>query len=119
MKYSNIKSPFIKTQLKKTNWADRRYIDDLIHLHNFMIKGVNSYIAANLFSDLKFRYQEEYLKLIQEDIKLNPNEKRVKIYPKIINYLSKRNKKNNQSIKDDVNIEFLLKKDWTKSEGMF
>jgi len=38
MKYSNIKSPFIKTQLKKTNWADRRYIDDLIHLHNFMIK---------------------------------------------------------------------------------
>lgn len=119
MKYSEIKSPYIIKKLQGTTWENRNYIDDLISLHHYMIKGVSHYISANLFSDLKLRYQEEYLKLIQEDITLNPNEKRVKMYPAIINYLNKRNKKNNQSIKDDVNIEFLLKKDWTKSGGMF
>ena len=36
MKYLNIKSPFIKGLIKKTNWDNRQYIDDLIDLHRYM-----------------------------------------------------------------------------------
>tara|TARA_B100001758_G_C18287710_1_gene545217 strand:- start:392 stop:751 length:360 start_codon:yes stop_codon:yes gene_type:complete len=119
MKYSNIKSLFIKTQLKKTNWLDRRYIDDLILLHHFTINGVSNYIAANFFSDLKFKYQREYLKLIQEDIKMNPNEKRIKYYPKIIKEFNDRRIKIKEWAQDEIKMECLLKEDWKKSGGKF
>ena len=41
MKYSNIKSPFIKKQLKKTKWDNRSYIDDLVKLHEYMTMELN------------------------------------------------------------------------------
>ena len=57
MKYSNIKSPFIKKQLKKTAWDNRSYIDDLIKLHEYMTHGIKSWLAASLFSELTFKYE--------------------------------------------------------------
>ena len=93
MKYSNIKSPVIKSYLKKTRWEDRNYIDDLIQLHKYMTTGVKSWIAASLFSDLIYKYQKEYLILIEEDKILNPNEKRAKIHLNKMCDIIQRNKK--------------------------
>ena len=115
MKYSNIKSTFIKKQLKKTTWQNRNYIDDLIQLHKYMIKGINSWVSASLFSDLTYKYKVEYLKLIDEDIKLNPNEKRVEIYPKQINDMQLRNKKIRFWKKEELRKEKVMHKDWLKS----
>ena len=93
MKYSNIKSPYIKKQLKKTIWQDRKYLDDLIQLHKYMIKGINSWISASHFDNLKFKYQKEYLELSKEKITLNPDKKRTEIYHNIILNIRQRNKK--------------------------
>ena len=117
MKYSKIKSPYIKKQLQNTIWKNHNYIDDLILLHKYMIKGIHSWISANIFSDLTFKYQKEYLKLIEEDIKLNPSEKRVKMYSKYIHDMELRNKQKIQWIKEDFRKDNLLKKDWIKSGG--
>ena len=117
MKYSKIKSPFIKKKLKKTTWKNRIYIDDLIQLHKYMTKGVNSWIAASLFSELKFKYEGEYLKLIEEDTRLNPNEKRIMMYPKQIHDLKLRKKKIVKLKLDEFKLEMLLKKDWRNCGG--
>ena len=117
MKYSNIKSPFIKKQLKKTAWDNRSYIDDLIKLYEYMTSGIKSWIAASLFSDLTYKYRKEYLELIKEDIDLNPNEKRIIMYPKHINDMIQRNKKIRQWKKEELRKEKLIHKDWLKSGG--
>tara|TARA_Y100001933_G_C18678081_1_gene429828 strand:- start:80 stop:439 length:360 start_codon:yes stop_codon:yes gene_type:complete len=119
MKYSNIKSPFIKKQLKKTAWDNRSYIDDLIKLHEYMTDGIKSWLAASLFSELTFKYEKEYLKLIDEDTSLNPNEKRVKMYPKQIRDLKLRNKKIIKWKLDDIKQEMLLKEDWNLATKKF
>ena len=118
MKYSNIKSPFIKKQLKKTTWDNRSYIDDLLKLHEYMTSGIKSWVAASLFSDLTYKYCKEYLELIKEDIDLNPNEKRIKMYPKHINDMRQRNKKIRQWKKEELRKEKYLKKDWSKTGGI-
>ena len=118
MKYSNIKSPFIKKKLKKTAWDNRSYIDDLIKLYEYMTSGIKSWIAASLFSDLTYKYRKEYLELIKEDIDLNPNEKRIIMYPKHINDMIQRNKKIRQWKKEELRKEKLKHKDWLKSGGM-
>ena len=117
MKYSNIKSPFIKKQLKKTKWDNRSYIDDLVKLHKYMTDGIKSWIAASLFSELTYKYRNEYLELIKEDIDLNPNEKRIRMYPKHINDMIQRNQKIRQWKKEDLRKERLIHKDWLKSGG--
>ena len=117
MKYSKIKSPFIKKKLQNTSWENRKYIDDLIQLHKYMTKGINSWIAATLFSELTFKYEGEYLKLIDEDISLNPNEKRILMYPKQIHDLKLRNKKIVKWKLDEFKLEMLLKKDWRNCGG--
>jgi len=119
MKYSKIKSPFIKKKLKTTTWDNRSYIDDLIQLYKYMTKGVSSWIAASLFSSLKFKYENEYLKLMEEDTRLNPNEKRVKMYPKQIHDLKFRNKKIIKWKLDDIKQEMLLKEDWNLATKKF
>ena len=118
MNYSNIKSPYIKSLIKKRKWSDRKYIDDLILLHSFMTKGISSYIAANLYSDLKFLYRKEFLKLIEEDIIINPNEKRISYYPKIIrefNNQLKRYKQHEDNYKECVLNQ---KKMWLNLGGL-
>jgi len=117
MKYSNIKSPFIKKQLQNTTWDNRIYIDDLVKLHRYMTDGIKSWIAASLFSELTYKYRREYLELIKEDIDLNPNEKRIKIYPKLINDMIQRNKKIRQWKKEDLRKEKLMRKDWLSAGG--
>ena len=118
MKYSNIKSPFIKKKLQNTSWENRTYIDDLVKLHKYMISGIKSWIAASVFSELTYKYRKEYLELIKEDIDLNPNEKRIRMYPKQINDMIQRNKKIRQWKKEDLRKEKLTQKDWFKSGGM-
>ena len=118
MKYSNIKSPFIKKQLQNTSWKNRKYIDDLLLLHKYMTNGIKSWIAASVFSDLTYKYRKEYLELIKEDINLNPNEKRIRMYPKQINDMLQRNKKIRQWKKEELRKEKKLKKDWGKTGGI-
>ena len=118
MKYSNIKSTFIKKQLQNTKWENRKYIDDLINLHKYMTDGIKSWIAASLFSELTYKYRKEYLELIKEDIYLNPNEKIIRMYPKHINDMLQRNKKIRQWKKEELRKEKLIQKDWVKSGGM-
>ena len=117
MKYSNIKSPYIKSHLIKTKWQDRQYIDDLVQLHTYMTKGINSWVEASLFSDLTYRYKKEYLILIREDIDLYPNAKRIKMYPKKIYELKQRNKKIHQWKKEEFKMQKKLKKDWMSAGG--
>ena len=118
MKYLNIKSPFIKGLIKKTNWDNRQYIDDLIDLHRYMHEGIHSWVSASLFSNLTYKYEKEYLELIKEDSILNPNEKRVKMYPKQIYDLKRRKHKIIQLAKDDIKTEKRLERDWEKAEGL-
>ena len=84
-----------------------------------MTEGISHYIAANLFSDLKFKYQKEYLKLIQEDIKLNPSEKRIKFYPKIIKEFNDRREKSKQYKKSSKKEFNLLRNEWGKFGGRY
>ena len=117
MKYSKIKSPFIKKQLQNTTWENRVYIDDLVQLHKYMTVGIKSWLAASLFSDLTYKYRKEYLVLIKEDINLNPNEIRTKMYPKHIHDMKQRNKKIRQWKKEELKKEKLMKKDWIIAGG--
>ena len=117
MKYSNIKSPVIKSYLKKTRWEDRHYIDDLIQLHKYMTNGVKSWIAASLFSDLIYKYQKEHLILIEEDKILNPNEKRAKIHLNKMYDITQRNKKIIQWKKEELRKLKKMKNDWINIGG--
>ena len=82
-----------------------------------MTNGIKSWIAANVFSDLTYKYRKEYLELIKEDIDLNPNEKRIRMYQKHINDMIQRNQKIRQWKKEDLRKERLIHKDWLKSGG--
>ena len=68
--YKNIKSEFIKNKIKETSWKDREYIDDLIQIENFILRGgPNSMAGGYLYHNLKISYRREWEIIYKE---LNP-----------------------------------------------
>lgn len=66
MKYSKIKSDYIRNRLAETVWADRRYIDDLIRLLQFVTLKVTTASTARSRSVLQQQYPDDWLELCRE-----------------------------------------------------
>lgn len=59
-------SPFILQKIKTTAWHKRAYINDLLKLRQWIIKGTEDDSCSALFVQMKLKYTQEYLSLLQE-----------------------------------------------------
>ena len=70
--YKNIKSEFIKNKIKETPWEAREYIDDLIKIEDFILRGgPHSMAGGYLYHHIKNKYHQEWEIIYKE---LNPKE---------------------------------------------
>jgi|SRR5208337_5394014 len=72
--YSTAKSNFVKDLIRASSFSDveqRAYIDELLRLERFILKGVHGYAAGMLYDQLKHRYPQEWSKIYEE---LKPDE---------------------------------------------
>ena len=68
--YENIKSEFIRNKIKETSWEAREYIDDLIKIEDFILRGgPHNWSGAMYYHQLKTNYRREW-EIIYEE--LNP-----------------------------------------------
>ena len=66
MKYSEIKSDYIRGRIAKTAWDDRQYVDDLIRLLRFVTEEPTTASSARLHSVLRQKYPKDWLALCRE-----------------------------------------------------
>lgn len=73
MKYTKIKSNFIKERIKKTKWRNRVYIEDLIFLEQIITKRIKNlgWLGNMKLYGLKSRYKKEFGIIFKE---LDPKE---------------------------------------------
>jgi len=64
-------SKYVMTLLKKTQWKDRKKIEDLIDLEEYIVKGVHSQGGAYKFNSLQSEYAKDYRAIMKE---LKPKE---------------------------------------------
>jgi hypothetical protein len=64
--YLNIKSNYIKKKLTQSSWKNHKYIDDLVMLENFIMKGVKNFASGMAFSSLHVKYRRDYLAILKE-----------------------------------------------------
>lgn len=66
MDYTTIQSDFILSEIKKTNWDNREYINDLISLSNYTRNSPKGHAANIHFFSLKNQHPEAYIYLAKE-----------------------------------------------------
>ena len=66
MKYTKIKSNFVKQKLKETAFENRHYIDDLMFLEKSITEGVMGMGSNIKYFTSKSKYKEEYLAILKE-----------------------------------------------------
>jgi len=71
MSYNNIKSEFIKKELKRTKWKDSEYIDELMKIERFALGEVFGMVTPHLRSYLIRKYPKQW-KIIY--LELNPKQ---------------------------------------------
>ncbi len=68
-KYSHVKSRFIRNVIKGKHWNlkdQRKYIDDLIAIEDFILNGNHTAYDSLVYSLLKERYAEEFKAIAHE-----------------------------------------------------
>ncbi len=111
--YSGIKSNFVKQELKKTKFKDRKYIDRLMDIEKFATTGYCSTGAGYIRHILKGKYPQQWEKIWME---LNPKE-----YKEIFARERKQesqDRKEEEQWKREEREEFRMeKKDWKEMGG--
>lgn len=113
MQYDGVKSEFIKKKIKGRKWSGRGYIDDLIHLENYIINGPNGFSGAMHFNLLKSENKKQYEAIFKE---LKPKE--------FEKYIERKKKEEEESRKQhelweirNGEKERRLKEEWIKAGG--
>ena len=73
MKYTKVKSNFIKDEIRKTKWCEHKYIDDLITIERYAQGQTFGWMTGYITSRLKSRYSEQW-KIIWQEV--NPKKYR-------------------------------------------
>lgn len=60
MTYTNIKSNFIKAELKKTKWKNRDYIEDLIRIERHAQGKIHGWTTGYSINHLKNDYPKQW-----------------------------------------------------------
>lgn len=60
MIYTNIKSNFVKNELKKTSWKDRAYIDDLMKIERLVFGETFGWPTGYIRNYLKTKYPKQW-----------------------------------------------------------
>ena len=66
MSYKNIRSEYVKKKLKGTSWKNRKYIDDLIYLEEWIMGEIGGCATAMNVNNKKSKYNEEYWAILKE-----------------------------------------------------
>lgn len=66
MKYSEIKSDYIRSRIANTAWDDRQYIHSLVNLLQFVTQRPTTASSARLHSVLRQKYPNDWLALCRE-----------------------------------------------------
>lgn len=73
MQYNKIKSEFVKNELKKTKWKNRKYIDDLIDIEGFVFGehwGLSSgYLSMHLKDKYPWQWKAVWMELKPKEYK--------------------------------------------------
>jgi len=111
-KYSHVKSRFIRNVIKGKHWNlkdQRKYIDDLIAIEDFILNGNHTTYDSLVYSLLKERYAEEF-KAIAHELK-----------PEIYTHFVERERSELRKLEraeDRVQEELKLKQDWINAGGL-
>jgi len=111
-KYSHVKSRFIWNVIKGKRWNltdQRKYIDDLIALEDFILNGNDNSYDFLIYSLLKERYSEEFKEI---SLELKPEIYNHFVESEILNI--KKFEKENQRIQKEQQ----LKQDWINAGGL-
>ena len=113
MTYAKIKSNFVKSELKKTKWAKRHYIDDLLRIERYLSGKGFGWMTGYIINNLKDKYPKQWKTIFLE---LDPKQ-----YEK---NLENKKKEAEQTKKDDekrrikANLEYDKSLDsWKKMGG--
>ncbi len=114
MSYRNIKSDFVKNELRKTGWKDRIYIERLRDIEKFATTGYCSTGAGYIRSILKCKYPRQWKAIWRE---LNP-----KKYRKEVEFEKKeRERERKEAVRFKREEALELKRDraeWKKEGGL-
>ena len=111
VKYKDAKSKFVKQEIKRTEFADRQHIDNLIFLENYILGKVKLLWSTSFILN---NYAEGYKKILME---LDPER-----YRKEMKFEKKEaeqeKKEEEQMKKEDLLEEEMEKKDWIAAGGI-
>ena len=65
-RYTSVTSPYVRKEMAGTSWKDRKRIDALIRLRNYIVEPPRGYAAGMGFGMTRDQYKEEYLDLLRE-----------------------------------------------------
>jgi hypothetical protein len=114
--YRKVKSEFIKRLIEETSWeneSQRKYINNLVRLENYILKGTKGKAGAMRYERLKAKHHWEWKRIFQE---LNPEE-----FERVKNKQRLEDEKLAQyvevTMKESVNREKRLKQEWLMMGG--
>lgn len=111
MNYKKIESKFIKEELKKTDWKNHKYIDDLMWIEDYALRKTSD-LGAFQIEKLKSKYSKQWKMIWQE---INP-----KGYARL-NEIEKKQKQKNEEEDKIIQKEFeqMIKQhiNWWKQMG--
>ena len=106
----NIQSKFVKSELKKTKWENRKYIYDLLEIEGFVFAEHFGLGSGYLYVHLKNKYPKQWKAIWLE---LNPGE-----YHEIVELEEKDKLKLLELIKEKKLQTKIEKEDWKKMRGL-
>jgi len=113
MTYTNIKSDFVKAELKKTIWGNRNYIEDLMKIEGLAQGKTYGMVTGYMLNGFPNKYPKQWKAIWLE---LNPKQ-----YKKNLEYKKKeaeRERKEEERLKREEELEYKKdKKAWKKMDG--
>ena len=113
MTYTNIKSNFVKAELKKTKWGNREYVENLMKIEGLAQRKTYGMVTGYMLNGFPNKYPKQWEAIWLE---LNPKQ-----YKKNLEYKNKeteREKKEEERFKKEEKLELKRDKEaWKKMGG--
>lgn len=114
MKYSQIRSSYVRNRIKRSSWTkDRNYIDQLMKLECYILNGPGCFAGALHYHHLKEKYRSEWEELYQE---LKPEE-----FKRLMDREKARKQEWNRKLEETIRrkkiMDRCLRKDWIAMGG--
>ena len=113
MTYTNIKSNFVKAELKKTKWGNREYVENLMKIEGLAQGKTYGMVTGYMLNGFPNKYPKQWEAIWLE---LNPKQ-----YKKNLEYKKKeaeREKKEDEKFRKEEKLELKRDKEaWKKMGG--